>query len=111
MDPKPEEKRTMTEIFHQVWGQALTAVTSAEEEANKLLSKLPWASAWSPEEARKQVREFSERLVVQRKDMERRVEEAVKLSLRSVQLPRRDELKELSARVDELARRVESLAR
>jgi polyhydroxyalkanoate synthesis regulator phasin len=111
MDQQPEERKSVTEFFHQVWGNALTAVTGAEEEANKLLSKLPWAAGWTPEEARKQVRELSERLVAQRKDMERRLEEAVKTSLKTVQVPRRDELKELSARVDELARRVESLAK
>lgn len=111
MDQKPEEKKTVTELFQQVWGQALTAMTGAEEEAAKLLAKLPWASGWSPEEARKQVRDFSERLAAQRKDMERRLDETVKASLKAVQVPRRDELKELSARVDELARRVEALAK
>ena len=111
MDQKPEERKTVTEFFHQVWGQALTAMTGAEEEATKLLSRLPWATAWTPEEARKQVRELSERLVAQRKDMERRLDEAVKLSLKAVHVPRREELKELSARVDELARRVETLAK
>jgi polyhydroxyalkanoate synthesis regulator phasin len=111
MDQKPEERKTAIEFFHQVWGQALTAVTGAEEEASKLLSKLPWASVWSPEEARRQAREFTERLSAQRKDMEKRLEEAVKLSLKTVTVPRRDELRELSARVDALARRVETLTR
>jgi polyhydroxyalkanoate synthesis regulator phasin len=110
-EKKPEEKKSVGDFFQQFWGQALTAVTGVEEEATKLLSKLPWAAGWSPEEARKQVRELSERLLAQRKDMERRVEEAVKASLKTVRVPRRDELKELSARVDALARRVESLVR
>lgn len=111
MDQKPVDKNPVTEIFHQVWSQALVAVTGAEEEATKLIGRIQETVGWSQEEARKQVREFSDRLVGQRRDVEKRLEEAVKQSLSLLKVPRRDELAQLSARVDELTRRMENLTR
>lgn len=111
MDQKPVDKKSVTEIFHQVWSQALVAVTGAEDEATKLIGRVQEALGWNQEEARRQVRDFSDRLVGQRRDVEKRVEEAVKHSLSLLKVPRREELAQLSARVDELARRMESLTR
>ena len=111
MDQKPADRKPSLELFHHVWSQALVAVTGAEEEATKLIGRLEGALGWSQEEARKQVRDFSERLTGQRREVERRMEEAVKHSLGLLKVPRREELAQLSARVDELTRRLESLTR
>lgn len=111
MDQKPSDKRSIPEIFHQVWSQALVAVNGAEEEALKLLSRAQEAAGWSPEEVRRQVREFTERLDSQRKELEGRVDATVKQSLGRLPVPRREEIAQLKARVEELARRVESLGR
>lgn len=111
MDQKPVDKKPAAEVFHQVWTQALMAVTEAEEEAAKLIGRLQDVFGWSQEEARKQVREITERLASQRRDAERRMEEAVKHSIGMLKIPRREELAQLSARVDELTRRVDALVR
>ncbi len=90
------------EFFQQIWSQALTTVAGAEEEAQKLLSRIQGVSQ---EEARK----LSERLAGQRKDLEKRVDEVVKTSVSRLKVPRRDEVAQLNARLDALTRRIEAL--
>lgn len=92
------------EFFQQIWSQALTTVQGAEGEAQKVLTRLQGVSQ---EEARK----LSERLLGQRKELERRVEDVVKHSVARLKLPRRDEVAQLQARVDALVRRVETLSK
>lgn len=111
MDPKHADKSSISEIFQQFWSQALGAVSNAEEEVSKVIARLQEGLGWSQEEAVRQVRELSERLTGQRRDVERRMEDAVKQSLLRLRVPRREEVAELSARVEALAKRVESLTR
>lgn len=92
------------EFFQQIWSQALTTVHGAEEEAQKLLSRIQGVSQ---EEARK----LSERLAGQRKDLERRVEEVVKTSVARLRVPRREEVAQLNARLDALSKRLEGLSK
>ena len=99
----------MADLFERVWGQALTTVSSAEEEVQKLIARV--AHDWQPDEVKKQVQQLTERLQQQRKDAERSVEEAVKHTVARLKLPRRDELAQISARLDALAKRVEALTR
>ncbi len=90
--------------FQQIWSQALTTVTGAEEEAQKLLSRLQGVGQ---DEARK----LGERLAGQRKDLERRMEEVVKTSVARMKVPTRAEITQLNARLDSLARRAEALSK
>jgi polyhydroxyalkanoate synthesis regulator phasin len=92
------------EFFQQIWSQALTTVQGAEGEAQKVLARIQGVSQ---EEARK----LSERLQGQRRDLERRVEEVVKTSVSRLKVPRRDDVAQLTARVEALARRVEALSK
>lgn len=111
MDTTPKDKRSVAEVFQQVWSQALVAVTGAEEEASKLLQKVQGMAGWSQDEAKKQVREFSEKLSSQRRDVEKRIEDGVKQSLHRLHVPRRDELEKLNARLEGLTKRIEALTR
>lgn len=111
MSEKQVDRGGIAERFLQVWSQAIIAVTGAEEEATKLLTRVQESLGWTQEEALKSVREFSERLASQRRDAERRLEEAVKHSLSLLSVPRREEVAQLTARVEDLARRVENLPR
>lgn len=105
MDKKP------LEAFQQFWGQALVTLTGAEEEAARLLGRVQGLAGWSQEEARRQVREFSERLAGQRREIEKRVEDTVKQSVSRLRLPRHSEVSQLTTRLDALARRVENLSK
>lgn len=111
MDQKQAEKKPVVELFQQVWSQALMAVTGAEEEAARMIGRFQEALGSSQEEALKQVRDFSDRLTGQRRDVEKLMEDAVKQSMSVLKVPRRDELAQLSVRLDELARRLENLSR
>lgn len=92
------------EFFQHIWGQALTTVVGAEEEALKLLTRLQGVSQ---EESRK----LAERLTGQRRELERRVEDVVKTSVSRLRAPRRDDLASLTARVEALTKRVEALTK
>lgn len=111
MDQAPKDKKSVPEFFQQVWSQALMAVTGAEEEATKLLNRIQGAAGWSQEEAKRQVNEFTHRLATQRKDLEKRLDDAVKQSLARVRVPRREEIAQLNARLDAITKRVEALSK
>lgn len=109
MEQLPKDRRTVSELFHQLWGQALVTVSGAEEEASKALARVQEVAGWSQDEGRRQVREFTERLVQQRRDFERRVEETIRVAVSRVKVPRREEIAQLNSRLDTLTRRVEGL--
>lgn len=111
MDPTAKDKRTVAEFFQQVWSQALVTVTGAEEEVAKVFGRLQGVAGWSQDEAKRQMQQFTERLAAQRKELERRAEESVKTSVAKLKVPRRDEVAQLNARLDALARRVEALTK
>ncbi|MFO0597745.1 MAG: phasin family protein [Myxococcaceae bacterium] len=92
------------EFFQQIWSQALTAVHGAEGEVQKLLTRVQGLS-------QDEMKRLSERLTSQRRDLEKRVDDSVKTSLTRLRVPRRDEVAQLAARVDALARRVEALTK
>jgi polyhydroxyalkanoate synthesis regulator phasin len=111
MEPTPKDRRTVAEFFQQAWGQALVAVTGAEEEVSRVLGRLQVRAGWSPEEARRAVQQFTERLATQRRELERRADESVKAAVVRWRVPKRDEVAQLQARLDGLTRRVEALKR
>ncbi len=102
-------KRPVAEFFEKVWGQALLTVSTAEDEVQKLVSKV--AEGWHPDEVKKQVQQLTERLSSQRQQAEKSVEEAVKRTLSKLKLPRREELAQLNARLDAITKRLEALSK
>ena len=97
------------ETFERVWGQALVAVSAAEDEAGKVAQRVAELAGWSQDEVKRHVRDFTERLIVQRRDMEKAVEESVKRSLARLKVPRREDLETARERLDALAKRIEAL--
>lgn len=104
-----KERRGLTEAFERLWSQALASVSAAEEEAAKAVHKLQGAAGLSQDEAKRFVRELTERLKSQRKELERTVDERVRTSLARVKAPRREELQELQRRLDRVAERMQAL--
>ena len=105
----PREKRPLAETFERLWGQALVAVSNAEEEASRVVQRVTGAAGWSQDEVRRHARELTERLVSQRRDLERNVEEGVRHALGRLKLPRREELQEVSVRLERVAERIRAL--
>ena len=97
------------ETFKEAWSQALVGLNAAEQEAEKVFGKIADAAGFTPEDVRRHAREFAERLQVQRKEIEKTIDEAVKRATSRFRLPTREELEGLRQRVDSLAARVEAL--
>jgi polyhydroxyalkanoate synthesis regulator phasin len=111
MDTNSKDRKSLPEYFQQIWTHALLTVNGVEEEATKLVGKLQGLSVLGPDEMRRQVRDFSERLLLQRKDFERQVDEAVRQRLQKVRIPRREDIVQITSRLDSLAQRIEALTR
>jgi len=107
----PKDKRPVVEALERMWAQAVTAMSSVEDEAARVVQKAQTVAGWSQEEVRRQVGELAERLAAQRQQLEQGLEERVRGALQRLRVPRRDELQALSARVDRVAERLERLER
>jgi polyhydroxyalkanoate synthesis regulator phasin len=106
---KPPEGPGTQSGLERLWSQALVTVSAAGEEVGRTAQKLAERAGLNPEEIRGHLREFTERLTTQRRDLESRVEEAARRALSSVKVPRREQLQELQSRLDSLEARVAKL--
>ncbi len=109
MEQLSKDKKSVSELFHQIWGQALVTVSSAEDEASKLLNRLQEVAGWSQDEGRRQLQQFTGKLTHQRRDFEKRVEDTIRVAVSRVKVPRREEIAQLNSRLDTLTRRVDGL--
>ncbi len=98
-------------LFKEAWSNALAGVNAAEQEAEKVLTRIADAAGFSPEEVRRQAREFGERLVNQRREVERAVDDAVRRAANRFRIPSREDIEALQRRVDAVAQRVDALAK
>jgi poly(hydroxyalkanoate) granule-associated protein len=98
------------ETFKEAWTQALVGLNAAEQEAEKVISKIADAAGFTPDDVRRHAREFAERLQSQRKEIERTIDEAVKRAASRFKLPTREEVDALRQRVESIAAKVDALA-
>jgi polyhydroxyalkanoate synthesis regulator phasin len=98
------------ETFKEAWTQALVGLNAAEQEAEKVMTKIADAAGFTPEDVRRHAREFGERLQVQRKELERTIDEAVKRAASRFKLPSREEMDALRQRVEAISARVDAIA-
>jgi Poly(hydroxyalcanoate) granule associated protein (phasin) len=104
-----KERRSLGEYFERVWGQALLAVSAAEDEATRATGRVAQAYGWGQDEMRRQTRLFTERLAHQRRELEKNLEESVQRAMSKVKVPRREALQEFSARLDRIEKRIAAL--
>jgi polyhydroxyalkanoate synthesis regulator phasin len=97
-------------MFKEAWSQALVGLNNAEQEAEKVLTKIADAAGFSPEDVRRHAREFGERLGTQRRDIERAIDDAVRRATGKFKLPTREEIEALKQRVEAIAARVDALS-
>jgi len=98
-------------LFREAWSNALAGVNAAEQEAERVFMRIADAAGLSPDEVRRQAREFGERLASQRREVERAVDEAVRKAANRFKIPSREDIEALERRVDAVAQRVEELAK
>ena len=97
-------------LFKEAWSNALAGVNAAEQEAEKVLARIADVAGFSPEDVRRQAREFGERLAHQRREVERAVDDAVRRAANRFRIPSRDDIEALQRRLDAVAQRVDALA-
>ena len=102
-------KHPLAETFERVWGQALLAVSTAEEEATRCAQRVAELAGWSQEEVLRQTRMLTERLDGHRKDLEHNVEDGVRKALSHFKVPRREQLQDIEARLVRLSQRIEAM--
>ncbi len=98
-------------LFKEAWSNALAGVNAAEQEAEKVLARIADVAGFSPEDVRRQAREFGERLANQRREVERAVDDAVRRAANRFRIPSRDDIEALQRRVDAVAQRVDALTK
>jgi poly(hydroxyalkanoate) granule-associated protein len=107
----PKDRRPVVEALERMWAQAVTAMSSVEDEAARVVQRAQTVAGWSQDEVRRQVGDLTERLAAQRRELEQGLEERVRGALQRLRVPRREEVQALMARVDRVAERVEKLER
>jgi hypothetical protein len=99
------------ELFKEAWAQALVGLNAAEQEAERVLTRLADVAGFSPDDVRRHAREFGERLGNQRREAERAIEDAVKRATGRFKLPNRDEIEGIQKRLENLADRIDAIER
>ena len=107
----PKDRRPVVEALERMWAQAVTAMSSVEDEAARVVQRAQTVAGWSQDEVRRQMTDLAERLAAQRRELEEGLEERVRTALTRLRVPRREEVQALTARVDRVAERVEKLER
>jgi hypothetical protein len=97
----------LQEMFKDAWSHALAGVNAAEQEAEKVLGKL----GFSPEDVRRHAREFGERLTLQRREIEKAIDDAVRRTANRFRIPTQADIEALQRRVDVVADRVDALTK
>lgn len=99
------------DLFKEAWSHAVAGVNAAEQEAEKVLTRLADVAGLSPDEVRRHARELGERLTSQRRDLERSIDDAVRRAASRFRVPSREEIEALQKRVESLSQRIEALAK
>lgn len=107
----PKDRRPVVEALERMWAQAVTAVSSVEDEAARVVQRAQTVAGWSQDEVRRQMTDLAERLAAQRRELEQGLEERVRSTLQRLRVPRREEVQALTARVDRVTERMEKLER
>jgi poly(hydroxyalkanoate) granule-associated protein len=98
-------------LFKEAWSNALAGVNAAEQEAEKVLARIADAAGFSPDDVRRQAREFGERLANQRREVERAVDEAVRRAANRFRIPSREDIEALQRKVEAVAQRLDALTK
>ena len=107
----PKDRRPVVEALERMWAQAVTAMSSVEDEAARVVQRAQTVAGWSQDEVRRQMGDLAERLAAQRRELEQGMEERVRGALQRLRVPRREEVQALMTRVARVAERVEKLER
>jgi polyhydroxyalkanoate synthesis regulator phasin len=101
----------LREIFKEAWSQALAGVNAAEQEAEKVFSRLAEAAGLSTDDVKRHAREFGERLTTQRREVEKAIDDAVRAAANRFRIPTKEDIDVLRNRLDAVTERVDALSK
>lgn len=101
--------RTTGGMMRETWGAAVTALTAAEEEMARQVGQMLRRNKITPGDAGAAIAALRARLERERRNLGRTLDSAVHGALARINVPSRQEVAELTRKVDELSRRIEGL--
>lgn len=101
----------LQDMFKDAWSHALGGVNAAEQEAEKVFTRLADAAGLSPEDVRRHARDFGERLTAQRRELERTIDDAVRRAANRFKLPTKEDLEVIQQRLDAMSERLDALSK
>jgi len=101
--------RTTGVMMRETWGAAVTALTAAEEEMARQVGRMLRRNKITPRDAGAAITSLRARLERERRSLGRTLDAAVHGALARINVPSRQEVAELTRKVDELSRRIERL--
>jgi poly(hydroxyalkanoate) granule-associated protein len=99
------------EMFKEAWSQALAGVNAAEQEAEKVFTKLADAAGFSADDVKRHAREFGERLATQRKELEKAIDDGVRRAANRFRIPTKEDIDALQKRLDLVTERIDQLSK
>jgi DNA repair exonuclease SbcCD ATPase subunit len=97
------------ETFKEAWTQALAGVNAAEQEAEKVFTRLADAAGFSAEDVKRHARDFGERLTAQRRELEQAIDDARGGPPPRFRIPMKADLEQLQQRLEAIASRLDEL--
>jgi len=100
-------------VVQESWSRAVLAASSVEEQAQQLVSRIAQAfqgGVLSPEGLQGLLAEVTGKLKEQRQQLQSQVEDAVRRGIERLRLPSRADLMALSARIEEMERKIDRAA-
>jgi poly(hydroxyalkanoate) granule-associated protein len=98
-------------MMKEAWSAAVTALGAAEEETARQLRRLLRRNRITAEDAASAIAGLRVRLERERKSLGRTFDSAVHGALATINVPSRQEVAELTRKVEELSSRIEGLRR
>lgn len=98
--------RSTGAMMRETWGAAVHALTAAEEEMARQLRLLLRRNKVTPKDASAAIAGLTARLERQRRNLGHTLDSAMHGALASLNIPSRQEVAELTRKVDELSRRI-----
>ncbi|MBI2840523.1 MAG: phasin family protein [Acidobacteria bacterium] len=103
-----EKKTTVSSMAKDLWLATLGAFSLAEEEVNRFVKKLVDRGSLSQEEGKKLVADLRTKVKKNRLDFGKIIEENVSKALEKLNIPSKEEIHDLTRKVDELAKKIDT---
>jgi polyhydroxyalkanoate synthesis regulator phasin len=101
--------RTSADVMRETWSAAVSALGAAEEETARQLGRLLRRNRITADDATAAIAGLRARVDRERRSLGRTFDAAVHGALASINVPSRQEVAELTRKVEELSGRIESL--